>query len=42
MFFFLSSCLFNVNVLWLFLKVPWVNVQCELVVYLNHTHLHFD
>ena len=32
----------TVNVLWLFLVVPWVCLQCVIVVFPNHTHLLFD
>ena len=31
-----------VNVLWLFLKVPWVGLQCVIVVYPDHTDLLFS
>ena len=31
----------TVNVLWLFLRVPWVGVQYVIVVFPNHTHLLF-
>ena len=34
-----SRCLVTVNVLWLFLKVPWVCLQCLIVVFPDHTHL---
>ena len=34
-------CLVSVNVLWLFLMVPWVGMQCVTVVYHGHTHLLF-
>ena len=34
-------CLVTVNVLWLFLKVPWVGLQCVIVVFPDHTHLLF-
>ena len=27
-----------INVLWLFLVVPWVGLQCVIVVFLDHTH----
>ena len=37
----LLSCLVNVSVLWLFLTVPWVGLQCVLVVFPDHTHLRF-
>ena len=32
-------CLVTVNVLWLFLRVPWVVMQCVTVVSPDHTHL---
>ena len=32
-------CLVTVNVLWLFLAVPWVGLQYVIVVFLDHTHL---
>ena len=35
------GCLVTVNVLWLFLAGPWVGLQCVIVVFPNHTHLHF-
>ena len=31
-----------VSVLWFFLTVPWVGLQCVIVVFPYHTHLHFD
>ena len=34
-----SCCLVIVIVLWLFLTVPWVGVQCVIVVFPDHTHL---
>ena len=34
-----SLCLVTVSVLWLFLKVPWVGLQCVIVVFPDHTHL---
>ena len=35
-------CLATVNVLWLFLTVPWVaGLQCVIVVFSYHTHLLF-
>ena len=34
-------CLVTVNVLWLFLMVPWVGLQCVIVVFPDHTHLFF-
>ena len=30
-----------INILWLFLMVPWVGVQCVIVVFHYHTHLLF-
>ena len=32
----------TVNVLWLFLAVPWVGLRCVIVVFSDHTHLLFD
>ena len=34
-------CLVIVNVLWLFLKMPLVGLQCVIVVFPYHTHLLF-
>ena len=34
------GCLVIVYVLWLFLKVPWMGLQCVVVVFPDHTHLH--
>ena len=31
----------TVSVLWLFLMVPWVGLQCVIVVFPDHTHLLF-
>ena len=31
----------TMNVLWLFLAVPWVGLQCVIVVFSDHTHLLF-
>ena len=33
-----QGCLFTVNVLWFFLAVPRVALQCVIVVYPDHTH----
>ena len=33
------SCLVTVNVLWIFLAVPWVGQQCVIGVFPDHTHL---
>ena len=36
----MSDVLFmNDNVLWLFLTVPWVDRQCVIVLFPDHTHL---
>ena len=32
----------TVDVLWLFLKVLWVYLQCVMVVFPDHTHLLFE
>ena len=34
-------CIVTINVLWLFLTVPWVGLQCVIVVFPDHTHLLF-
>ena len=36
------KCLVAVYVLWFFLTVPCVGLQCVIVVFPDHTHLHFD
>ena len=36
-----SGCLVTVNVLWLFLTVPWVGLQCVILLFSDHTHLFF-
>ena len=33
------ECLVTMNILWLFLAVPWVCLQCEIVVFPDHSHL---
>ena len=33
------GCLVTVNVLWLFLMVPWLGLQCVIVVFPDHIHL---
>ena len=38
---FCYRCLVTVNVLWLFLMVLWVGLQCVIVVFPDHTHLLF-
>ena len=35
------QCPFTVDVRWLFLTVPWVGLQCVIVVFPDHTHLLF-
>ena len=35
-------CLVTENVLWLLLEVPWVGIQCVIVVFPDHSHLLFD
>ena len=32
-------CIVSLNVVWLFLAVPCVGLQCVIVVFLNHTYL---
>ena len=32
------GCLVTVNVLWLFLTMPWGGLQCVIVVFRDHTH----
>ena len=34
-------CIVTVNVLWLFVMVPWVGLQCVIVVFPDHIHLLF-
>ena len=34
-------CIVTINVMWLFVKVPWVGLQYVIVVFPDHTHLHF-
>ena len=34
-------CLVTINVLWLFLTVPWVGLQCVIVIFPDHTQLLF-
>ena len=35
-------CIVTINVLGLFLMVPWVGPQCVIVVFPDHTYLLFD
>ena len=32
-------CIVTINVLWFFLAVPWVGLQCLIVVFLDHINL---
>ena len=34
-------CIFTIRCLWLLLMVPWVGLQCVIVVFPDHTHLLF-
>ena len=34
-------CIVTINVLWLFLTMPWVGLQYMIVVFPDHTHLLF-
>ena len=34
-------CTVTINVMWLFLRVQWVGLQCVIVVFPDHTHLPF-
>ena len=35
-------CIVTIYVLWLFLTVPWVGLQCVIVVFPDHTPLLFE
>ena len=35
-------CIITKKGLWLFFKVPWVDLQCVIVVFPDHTHLLFE
>ena len=35
------GCLVTVDVLSIFLTVPWVGLQCVIVIFPDHTHLLF-
>ena len=35
-------CIVNIQVLWLFLTVPWVGLQYVIEVFPDHTHLLFS
>ena len=34
-------CIITINVLWLFATVPWVGLQCVIVLFSDRTHLLF-
>ena len=34
-------CIDTINFLWLFLTVPWVGLQCVILVFPDHIHLCF-
>ena len=34
------NCIVTVNVQWFFLMVPWAGLQCVIVVFPDHAHLH--
>ena len=34
-------CIVTINVMWLFLTVSWVGLQCVVVVFPDHTYLLF-
>ena len=36
------GCLVTVNILQLFIKVPWAGLQFVIVVFPDHTHLFID
>ena len=36
-----NRCIVTVNVVWLFLMVPWVGLQCVIGVFPDHSHLLF-
>ena len=35
-------CIVTITVLWLFSVISWVELQCVIVVFPDHTHLLFD
>ena len=37
-----NICIVTISVLWLFFTVPWVGLQCVIVVFPGHTHLLFN
>ena len=36
----LHFCIVTINVMWLFLTVPWAGLHYVIVVFPGHTHLH--
>ena len=36
------GCVVTVYVLWLFLTMPWVGLQCVIVAFPDHIHFPFD
>ena len=34
-------CIVTINVMWLFLTVPWVGMMCMIVVFPDHTQILF-
>ena len=34
-------CIITINVMWLYQTVPWLGLQCVIVVYPDHTRLFF-
>ena len=34
-------CLLSVSVMWLLLTMPWVSLQCVIVVFFDYAHLRF-
>ena len=35
-------CIVTINILWLYLTVPWVGLQCVIEVFPDHTYLLFQ
>ena len=34
-------CIVTITILWLYFAVPWVSLQCVIVVYPDHTHFFY-
>ena len=34
-------CIVTIKIMWLFLTVPWVGLQCVIVVFPDYTYLRF-